>query len=519
VAEQPTNQPGATRAGRTQGAKLFFIAILGLSLRAYDLGRESYWLDEGASVYRAGQPLPAMIADTAGDVHPPLYYGLLHYWTGVFGNSEAGTRSLSVLFGLAMVLMMSRTAGQLFGYQAGPRDGMMAALSLFYLHYSQEARSYTLLGFLGLVSTSFYLQTLTRNRVTDSIGLSLANTLVLYTHNYGVFLVAVQILHFLLSRCRPARERVPLLHFLAAQVATVSLYAPWLGVLIDQVWEVKHSYWVPRPSWELLERTFVVYSGSQGLFYLFALLAVLSPWELKRGAGPVRPRDPFQIFQTGKWALCLRNPQEVFFLALWLLVSILAPFLYSRYKTPIFFPRLSFLSSIPFFLLACRGLDFFRRPWLRGLVVTVFLALTLQALQVYYTTVKKEQWREAVAYLEARAWPGELVLLLPGYCKGIFAFYSQRDDLKLKPMPESIITRQRINASALAGLTEQRALVWIVRRDVPLTPPLQFGPLSKLGWRIIGSRRFFQVEVYRLERGGHYLKTAHVALYLLLRKI
>ena len=40
-----------------------------------------------------------MAALTAQDIHPPLYYALLHGWIGLFGAGPVGLRLLSVLFG------------------------------------------------------------------------------------------------------------------------------------------------------------------------------------------------------------------------------------------------------------------------------------------------------------------------------------------------------------------------------------------------------------------------------------
>ena len=54
--------------------------LAAFGLRLHQLGAESLWYDETVSVYLARQSIPAMLAHTAGDIHPPGYYLLLHGW-------------------------------------------------------------------------------------------------------------------------------------------------------------------------------------------------------------------------------------------------------------------------------------------------------------------------------------------------------------------------------------------------------------------------------------------------------
>ncbi len=56
------------------------IALGAFALRLIALGRDSLWYDETVSVYLAGQRAAELIAHTARDIHPPLYYLLLRGW-------------------------------------------------------------------------------------------------------------------------------------------------------------------------------------------------------------------------------------------------------------------------------------------------------------------------------------------------------------------------------------------------------------------------------------------------------
>ncbi|MBC8252427.1 MAG: hypothetical protein H8E35_00165, partial [Ardenticatenia bacterium] len=64
------------------------ILLLATGLRFYRLGGQSLWADEGNSVALARAGLAEIAARTALDIHPPLYYWLLHGWIQLFGDTE-----------------------------------------------------------------------------------------------------------------------------------------------------------------------------------------------------------------------------------------------------------------------------------------------------------------------------------------------------------------------------------------------------------------------------------------------
>src|SRR5437016_4087095 len=71
----------------------FAVALLiAWLLRIGHPSREGLWLDEIYSVWLARQPLAAIIPLLRADVHPPLYYLLLHGWFRVAGSSDEMAR-------------------------------------------------------------------------------------------------------------------------------------------------------------------------------------------------------------------------------------------------------------------------------------------------------------------------------------------------------------------------------------------------------------------------------------------
>src|SRR5205085_11489261 len=81
------------------------ILVLGAALRFIDIAKSSIWHDEGYTMMLVPQPVADIITRTGRDVHPPLYYLALHYWTLVFGSSETAARGMSAILSLGTVVV------------------------------------------------------------------------------------------------------------------------------------------------------------------------------------------------------------------------------------------------------------------------------------------------------------------------------------------------------------------------------------------------------------------------------
>jgi len=128
------------------------ILLLAAALRFYRLAGQSLWSDEGNSVALAQVGLAEIAARTALDIHPPLYYWLLHFWIRLFGQSEVAVRSLSAVAAVLLVAVIYQVGMRLFDRRAGLMAAFIASVSPFQVYYAQEARMYALLALLGALT-------------------------------------------------------------------------------------------------------------------------------------------------------------------------------------------------------------------------------------------------------------------------------------------------------------------------------------------------------------------------------
>jgi Dolichyl-phosphate-mannose-protein mannosyltransferase len=133
---------------------LVLVLLLAWGMRLYHLGTMSVWWDESLSWDRAIGTIPTILANlitiqttATRDLHPPLYFLLLHFVVLAAGTTEFALRFLSSVAGLLTIAALYPLARILFGARGriiGLLTVLFATLSPLYVWYSQEARPYGL---------------------------------------------------------------------------------------------------------------------------------------------------------------------------------------------------------------------------------------------------------------------------------------------------------------------------------------------------------------------------------------
>jgi mannosyltransferase len=439
---------------------IILILLLGLLLRVYDLNTESIWVDELTSIELANSTLSQIIEDRSQSVNPPLYFIILHYWVHLFGDTEFSVRFPSVIFGAISLVMIYKTGEILADKGVGLLSEFLLALSAFHISYAQEARAYTLMTMLALISMYCFMRLLDSKKWVFLIGYLVSSILLMYTHFYGLFIVLAQGIYFLsLPLLSKGRLKLTFKQWLALQGLLIILYLPWLKILITQLLTIQNGYWIPAPMlWSLIE-SFLEYSNkSKKLLLCFLMLSFFSVLTFK---GELYRKMPLQSLKNYLWNTRVSISRPTYLLILWLAVPILLPFVVSKFSTPIYYTRYTIIASLAFYILIAIGLKNLNSKYMTLVAFVFIVIISRGAIKGYYTYYYKAQWKEAAQYLDGQAQANDLLLFNEARQSSIFAYYSKRTDLILQGF--DLDTRLITEKSEMSGANDLADLEPTVR--------------------------------------------------------
>jgi len=252
------------------------LTVLAAALRFYGLGHQGFWYDEGSTAllvrFSPGQMLGLI---RQSESTPPLYYCVAWVWSRLFGDTEAGLRSLSAVAGVLVVPVAYFAARKLLrSRRAALIAAALTACNPLLIWYSQEARAYSLLVLLcALATLAFaYARVSPEPRLVGAW--ALAGVLALLTHYYAVVAVAPQAAWLLYERR----------HRRSVQVAVASVVVAGLALIPLAVAQsnTRNDAWIARTSLRLrlaqIVPQFVLGTGTPARMVLkfaaFALIAV-----------------------------------------------------------------------------------------------------------------------------------------------------------------------------------------------------------------------------------------------------
>ena len=225
-----------TRSSRWWDAPLLACLAAQVFLFGFRLNVLSLWTDELWSLKVVPLSVPAILRFVAVDIHPPLYFLILHFWVKLplGGDLVLRMRLLSVLFALAATVAVDLLWARRL--PAGARLWFLAlwTSSPCLLLYCRMARSYSL-QLLVTTLAAYALWRLMerperRASWTYAVTYAAALALVLYTHYLpGIALGVTGAL--LLAKRRRWRDL-----FLSSGLTLVA-YLPWLAIMVTALWK------------------------------------------------------------------------------------------------------------------------------------------------------------------------------------------------------------------------------------------------------------------------------------------
>jgi mannosyltransferase len=389
---------------RTRRWLLVLILLMGFSLRLVRLEDKEMWYDEAFAVLYAEKEPGAIVYGTitpvegaAADIHPLLYYFFLHGWMGL-GQSPFVVRFPSVVFGLLSLCLVFRIAWGLFDVRVGLLATVLAAVSPFHIWYSQEARMYSLLCLLSLLSIYFFIRACQNRKWLHWLGFGVSTGLSLYCHNLA-FLVPVTLdLLILLHRRWNLIGRL-----MVAHVISLLMFLPWLLLVPGQLAKVQQAYWVPKPGLTELVRTLIVFTFNLPvpdgllpltLFFCLLLLA-LTVYRLLRRTG-VRSHQ-------GAWGIHLSLGLSF--------IPMLTMFAISQIKA-VYIERALLSSALLYYASVAHGMLRGRLPRsvILSLVPIPLLLVSSLWHQYNYAGFPRSPFRQANVYLRDHSETGDAIV-------------------------------------------------------------------------------------------------------------
>jgi 4-amino-4-deoxy-L-arabinose transferase-like glycosyltransferase len=226
--------PEDTSPARWVVAAAALVIVAGIVLRFAT--RSDLWLDEALSVNISRLPYGDIPEWLRHDGAPPLYYFMLHAWTDVFGTTDFAVRSLSGVLSVATFVPMWFAGRRIAGRAGAWIAVAILAASPFAIGFGSETRMYSLVMLLVTIGYLAVRRLLERPSLGRQAVVALITGLLLYTHYWSFYLIAVvaALLIWQAWRASDADRRHAARAALVALVAGAITFLPWIPTFLYQ---------------------------------------------------------------------------------------------------------------------------------------------------------------------------------------------------------------------------------------------------------------------------------------------
>ena len=247
------------------------IIIIGTIFIALPIFHSNLWFDEAYSVALAKHGFKEIWIIGGADVHPILYYMILHIIYLIFGsNSIIAYRVFSTLCISLLSILGFTHIRKDFGEKTGFIFSFLTLFLPVSSMYSSEIRMYTLGMLLGSIM-GIYAYRIWKNKIGKSTFtlFGLSSLAVAYTHYYGLmmagivnFLLFVYLLYKVIKNKRKDKvSNKNLITFLIVAVVQIIAYVPWLVCFLTQLKQVNSGFWIsikfPDTFYEIVTLQFI----------------------------------------------------------------------------------------------------------------------------------------------------------------------------------------------------------------------------------------------------------------------
>lgn len=439
------------------------IIILGIIFITIPVFHNNLWFDESYSVGMANKSFADIWQIGSKDVHPILYYCLLHLIYLIFGSNIYLYRFVSMIPIAILAILGYTHIKKDFGEKVGILFSFFSLFLPIMSVYSGEIRMYTyamlFVTIMAIYAYRIYKNSTTKNWIIFAI-FSLASA---YTHYYGLatagIINLILFIYFLKNAIKQKIYTKELKNFTISAIAQIILYIPWLYNLIWQINGVSNGYWIQGPSLQLLLQIFCFqFTGDLDIMFIskwisISLGIILLGYTIY--CAIIAKENKF----AGKWAIGI---YLIVFASIFV-ISIKTPILYARY----------FLNLTGLFIFF---IAFFIAKGGKKILTILVCGITLLVAIMVNTNVTKMNYDESnvkpLEYVQQSLQPNDMILF--GNRGSGFVISMQLINIKncfydyenwnVEPAYKAF-GKDMIYTNTLDSLQEYSGRIWVINSD------------------------------------------------------
>ncbi|MGV9002537.1 glycosyltransferase family 39 protein [Flavobacterium sp.] len=375
------------------------LIIFGSILRLIKLEYQSPWADEIFTLVNTSteKSFIEIFQNLKSDVHPPLYYYIIHCFNFILGDTIFTARFVSVVFGILGFFAIYKLAEELINKKVGVIAVALLAVNYFHLYYSQEARMYSMLFFTTTLSFYYLVKFIKNPTLKTAVMHSIFACLMIYSQFFALFTLFSQYVILLYFIIRPYKtSKLKFFQYsLLSGILTAILYIPAWVIFFTA--SKRESIWIQIPQMDVFTQMFKEFFGFAEIPIMIAFLAILfflislfKRKEIQKSyINPVDEKQTFSFFILFNWI------SITLFISL-IISFINLPMIVSRY----------FINVLPaIIILVASGLFYIKNDLVKFTLISIFILFSFSDIvfvKSYYTKIVKVQYNEIAEIVKNR---------------------------------------------------------------------------------------------------------------------
>jgi len=412
------------------------------------------WFDEVYSWNISLESPKDIVKIASGDIHPPLFYITLKYWTNIFSDTVFAMRMLSTL------LIMG---GMLWTYKICrlikiTDKRILAILALYsvspvLIYYAQEVRMQCLNLFLTTASTYFFLKLLNDKKNIYGAIWALCATLSVYTHYFALLILFSQLIIIIVKFYQKEIDfsfaRKMFLFFLIPCIC----FLPWLPTFLSQT--SQGQPWRTSLSFPQIMDNYLTYFREIFFSYYWSyenkgILTAMTIFSLCLIAG---------LIIVSIIYLLKSDRKKLPILILFFIPSIIA--ILVSFRQSIIFSRY-LLIIVPYLYILCIFLIFrTKKRYISYTMTVILLAASSYGLSINYNNnYKNNDYRKIEEFITKHHSPNDKIIVEPHYLGWILK-YNNRHKLTSLPAPDILGWGLQMQIDSLAKRSDIKN-IWMI---------------------------------------------------------